>query len=410
MNEATKKTLQKVGIIFASLLLIAYIIYQAYMIIYDPVGTELAYEYTVEDTLTADVFVAREESYITNTRKGTIISAVSDGSRVSKNQEVALIFTETEAADNYMKLREVEEQIERYTRLSTQSDNYIFDITNLDQYIDNEVIDLVNLVEDRNFSYLDRQINDLRNQIVTRQISTGSNLDFSSKLASLNVQYESLKAKSTNHKSVVSTNSGYYVGSTDGYENVIDVKDIAKISIDDIRTALEAKEVAVPEGTIGKVISGFTWYFLCVVESNKIPSLVVGDTITVNLPFSAVNSVETTVYAINESRDTGEAALVLACNLMNSDIAQLRQESAELVITSYTGLKIPTTALRVDEDGNKGVYVLTGNIATFKKVNTIYSTDDYVLSKAEDGANGYVSLYDNIITEGRDLYDGKVIK
>lgn len=117
-----------------------------------------------------------------------------------------------------------------------------------------------------------------------------------------------------------------------------------------------------------------------------------GKTITVNLPFSAVSSVKATVAAINENRETGEAALVLACNLMNSDIALLRQESAELVIASHTGLKIPTDALRVDEDGNKGVYVLSGNIAKFKKVNIVYSTDDFVLSHADEGASGYVTL------------------
>ena len=54
--------------------------------------------------------------------------------------------------------------------------------------------------------------------------------------------------------------------------------------------------------------------------------------------------------------------------------------------------------------------MLSGNIAKFRKVNIVYSEEDYVLSLAEEGQDGYVRLYDNIITEGKDLYDGKVLK
>ena len=410
MNEAQKKKLQKYGVIAVSVLLIVYIVYQAYMMIYDPVGTELAYEYTVEDTVDAEVFVARSESYINNSKKGTIISAVEDGSRVSKNQPVAMVFADTNAADTYLELRDVETQLNRYKVLARQSANYIFDVEDLDLYVDEETVKLVDLVNERHFTTLDDTINDFRNQVVTKQISTGSKVDFDSRVASLQVKYDTLSKKSTKHTDIVSKNSGYYIGYTDGYENVIDCKEISKIGIDDIRKALEAEPKAVPNGVIGKVVTEFTWYFLSVIESRKVSSLSVGDTVTVVLPFSAVNTVQAKVFAMNENKETGEVALVLTCSIMNEDAASLRHENAEFVIASHTGIKVPSSAIRVNKDGEKGVYVLSGNIALFKKINIVYTEDDYVLSKAEDGADGYVSLYDNIITEGKDLYDGKVLK
>ena len=410
MNEAQKKKLQKYGVIAVSVLLIVYIVYQAYMMIYDPVGTELAYEYTVEDTIDAEVFVARSESYINNSKKGTIISAVEDGSRVSKNQPVAMVFADTNAADTYLELRDVETQLNRYKVLARQSANYIFDVEDLDLYVDEEAVKLVDLVNERHFTTLDDTINDFRNQVVTKQISTGSKVDFDSRVASLQVKYDTLSKKSTKHTDIVSKNSGYYIGYTDGYENVIDCKEITKIGIDDIRKALEAEPKAVPNGVIGKVVTEFTWYFLSVIESSKVSSLSVGDTVTVVLPFSAVNTVQAKVFAMNENKETGEVALVLTCSIMNEDAASLRHENAEFVIASHTGIKVPSSAIRVNKDGEKGVYVLSGNIALFKKINIVYTEDDYVLSKAEDGADGYVSLYDNIITEGKDLYDGKVLK
>ncbi|MBR5976398.1 MAG: hypothetical protein IK046_01135 [Clostridia bacterium] len=410
MTETQKANLKKLLIGALSVLLIVYIVYQAYMIIHNPVGTELAYEFTVEDKLTADVFVARDETYVINRQKGTVIAAVENGSRVSKGEEVAHIFSETEAADTYLKLRELEQEIDRYERLAKQSDNYLFNVRDLENYIDEETIDLVTLISERNFSRLDEQVNDFRNKVVTKQISTGSAIDFGSKLAALKAQYETLSKENIKHRNVVASESGYYINGADGYENIVDCKEIKNITTDEVRAALAAEPKAVPEDAVGRIVKEFNWYLITVVESKQVSGLKTGRSITVNLPYSSISSIDAKVYAMSENRDTGEIALVLSCNLMNPDVASLRHEAAEIVIASHTGLKIPTSALRVNDDGDKGVYVLSGNIAKFKKVNIIYSEKDFVLSKAEEGQDGYVRLYDNIITEGKDLYDGKVVK
>ena len=43
-----------------------------------------------------------------------------------------------------------------------------------------------------------------------------------------------------------------------------------------------------------------------------------------------------------------------------------------------------------------------------KKINILYSTEDYsIIEKVDDSS--YVRQYDSIITEGVDLYDGKVV-
>ena len=66
-------------------------------------------------------------------------------------------------------------------------------------------------------------------------------------------------------------------------------------------------------------------------------------------------------------------------------------------------------------DGVQGVYVLTGNIVTFKRLDVIYTGDDYVISKKiydtvkDDNNIPYVKLYDEVIVEGKDLSDGKII-
>ena len=408
MGDKEKNVLKRFIIVAISVTILTYIVYQAYMMIYDPIKTEIAHVYTVEDTVQTEVFVARDESYITNKRSGTIISVVNDGSRVAKGQEVAVVFSDTDAAATYTRLKELEESIDRYKKLANQTDNYTFDINDLDSNIDNSVISLVDTISSDNFSQLSESINDVRNNIVTRQIATGNSVDFGKKLQQLEKEYDELSKKSSKHSTVVSNKSGYYISGTDGLEKIVDCSKVRAFTVDDIYEIFKSKPETVPEGSIGKIVNEFSWYFLCVVDSNSVGSLEVGDALTVNLPFSSVNNVHAVVYAINEN--TGDkAAVILTCNLMNSDISSLRHETAELVIDSYTGFRINARAVRVNDKGEKGVYVRNGNMVEFRKINIIYSGDDYVLSSTEVNKDGYVKLYDNIIVEGKDLYDGKVI-
>ena len=78
----------------------------------------------------------------------------------------------------------------------------------------------------------------------------------------------------------------------------------------------------------------------------------------------------------------------------------------------------------IDEDGNEttvekstsGVYVRIGNEISFKQIEAIYSGEDYVISnvsvKDENIADDteVLRVYDQIVTEGANLYDGKIIQ
>ena len=76
-----------------------------------------------------------------------------------------------------------------------------------------------------------------------------------------------------------------------------------------------------------------------------------------------------------------------------------------------------------DDNGNKtverkkvqGVYVLYGSEVQFKQISILYSGNDYVIcdTEPEEGIlfNGEtITLNDQVILEGDDLYDGKIIK
>ena len=93
---------------------------------------------------------------------------------------------------------------------------------------------------------------------------------------------------------------------------------------------------------------------------------------------------------------------------MNQDVSKLRMADVQIITDEYSGYRISNSAIR-EVDSQKGVYVLRGNMVQFRKINILYSTEDYSIVENVKDDSSYIRQYDTIITEGVDLYDGKVL-
>jgi len=80
---------------------------------------------------------------------------------------------------------------------------------------------------------------------------------------------------------------------------------------------------------------------------------------------------------------------------------------------SYSGYRVPRSALRLNDKGEIGVYVLSGTLIKFRLLNVIYETDSYLISAAPDPSSEraaeYLEMNENVIIEGKGLYDGKIV-
>ena len=109
----------------------------------------------------------------------------------------------------------------------------------------------------------------------------------------------------------------------------------------------------------------------------------------------------------------GQTALVLSSDLMDAVLASFRKESVRIRLEEYTGYAVNKKAVRtVKNDAGEdeiGVFIQLGNIARFRRIEIVYSDDNIVLASNAEDKSGYLRLYDEIIIEGTDLYDGKII-
>ncbi len=406
-KKMDKNQIKHVAYSLVGMLIIAYFIYQVVQMNSVPYKTEIALNRDVQSIIKTEAFIVRDETYITtDNTTGTVVSIAEDGKRVSSGDGVAVVFPSSESAAAYVRINELQKEIDYYSQLKNRVGIGTNAPSSYSKLIDDACINFISASRDSIGSDFDDTLTDLRDAITARQLAVGEELSVDAKLAELQAELVSINQGDVKYTTVASPNSGYYIGSVDGYENVADYDNVTALDCQAINNLLSSKKQETPENVMGKLVDEFDWYFVCNISYNESGNLEVGKTVKVNVPNTAVGTITCTVMSKGD-KDGEQVALVLKCNLMNRDVANLRINDIEIIVDDYTGIRINNKAIR-EVDGEKGVYVQRGNIIQFKKINIIESSEDYSIVESVADST-YVQQYDSVITEGVDLYDGKVV-
>ncbi len=401
-NQAKNIFLAVVGVC-----IILYFVYQVIQMNSNPYKTEIALEREFKNVVSTKAFIVRDEEYLTaSNTSGTVVSIAEDGKRVASGDNVAVVFKNAESAAAYVRITELEKEIEYYNQLKNRVGIGTNAPSSYNNLINDACINFITASRGEIDSDFYVALNDYRDAVTARQLAVGEEVSVDAKLAKLEAELLSLKSEASGYTTVISPSPGYYIGSVDGYENAIKYKDATKVNCATINSLLSSEKKGVSKNVMGKLVDEFNWYILCTVPYNESGDIELDKTVSVNVPNTAVGTIKCTVVHKGD-KEGDSVAVVLKCNVMNRDVANLRIENIEIIADEYTGIRINNKAIR-EVDGVKGVYVQRGNIISFKKINILHSNDEYsIIEKVDD--TSYVRQYDTIITEGVDLYDGKVI-
>ena len=104
----------------------------------------------------------------------------------------------------------------------------------------------------------------------------------------------------------------------------------------------------------------------------------------------------------------GEVLLVFSCSNIPAGFDFSRMQRAKLTVAEVSGLRVPSSSVRVLADGQTIVYIIKEGICRPRNINILFEKSGYcVVAEAETKSD--LDLYDRIITGDLDLYDGKVI-
>ena len=407
MNKVNKNAVKYIVCSLLGVLIILYFVYQIIQMNSSPYKTEVAFQKNVQTTVNTTAFVVRDEAYITaSDATGTVVSIAEDGKRVGSGDPVAVVFSSAESAAAYARINELEDEISYYKQLKNRVGVGTNAPSSYNDMIDDACLSFINASRDGIDSSFNETLKDLRDAVTARQLAVGEQLSVDSKITALESELLSLQGKASGYSTVASPNSGYYIGSVDGYENAISYDDVLNVNCEKINSLLSYQKQTPSSNTMGKLVDEFNWYLLCNVPYNSSGDIVNGEVVSVNIPNTSVGTIKCTVVSKGD-KEGEQVAVVLKCNTMNRDVANLRIEEIEIITNEYNGIRIKNSAIR-EQNGEKGVFVVRGNIVQFKKINIIESNEEYSIIEASQDSS-FVREYDTIITQGVDLYDGKVI-
>ena len=193
----------------------------------------------------------------------------------------------------------------------------------------------------------------------------------------------------------------------DGYERVLTPAGLEELT-PSLLSAVQADESV--SSNVGKIISGTIWYYAAAIDAEDAARFTPGSSVKLRFAKNAQRDYTMTVTHLSAEED-GQRVLVLSCDKYLAELTLLRQPTAEVIHKSHTGLRVPTKALRMNEDGVLGVYCRIGMVARFKPVEQVFAGEDFYLVKAAGGASRELTLRegDEVIVTANSLYDGKVV-
>ncbi len=438
MEKSDNKAIviKKVLVALITILLIAYIVSVVLKSNFTQVKTEAGNIMTVSDAIPVSGYFIRDEYLIENNEKGIVSYNVTDGSKISKNEAVADVFENEDAAADHQTLKRLEQQITGLQQLNKTAKTLSATPDEIDKTI-NDTLNRLNLnVNSGNLSDTAGNIDSLLYSLNERQIVTGKTADYSEKVKELQNKVSTLKktTSKTQSKQIPSPATGYFCAATDGYEKAFTTADLKKLKTGDLAEN-KIKKTEIGSNVIGKTLEGVNWYVACEVTAEEALKIKRADAygyLGVDIPSVSSSIISVSLECVNQESQTSDALVVLKGNFMNAALANVRREDISIVLRTYKGIYVSKSAIHecvseaysydekekklTDTKELKGVYALIGNELKFKQVIVLYTDKNFVVCKINADKQDWVSSefgllkpYDNVVVEGANLYDGKII-
>lgn len=394
--------------ILSAALLAAVVIYfavQGYQYFSDPINTTLVYLSVEEETVDVNGYLIRDEETF-RSDAGTLSHSLSEGERVGRNQTMAVAYPDSGALNRVEQLNALQLQLEQ---LSFSLVSYLDPdaALKLDSSITSDLLSLRRMVASGEYSRAEEEVASLKGAILKRDYTSASQEEIEAAIKDTETQISQLE-NSLNGTAITAPEGGIYSAACDGYESVLTpelLDELIPSTLDGVKP-VESDSAA----NVGKLIYGDTWYYAANITDAQAEQLGGRSSVTLRLAKGLDEDMTMKVVSISRS-ENGKRTLLLSSDKYIARTTQLRHQMGTLVLRTYEGLRMPSNALRVSEDGVTGVYCLLGVRAKFKPVQVVFQGDGYMLVKAvaDDSESSMLRRGDQVIVTAAELYDGKVV-
>lgn len=377
--------------------------------------TTTAVRITVDDSFTAQGWFFRDEVLADGISSETVKHIVHSGEKVQKDAALAVVYTDAAALETSQKIEVLNDEIALLTS-AMQSATNSSDAAKLDQQIIAQISSVSSKAQNGIVTGIDSETAGLRNLCLRRSAGNLDGTALSAQLSALTTERDALNKQLVGRSTTIaSPASGFFSEIVDGFEGQLTTKAVDSLTIDEFKAFSQQDAKSTKSDQLGKVVRDFRWYFVTAVSIDELNGIKIGANLRLRFP-QVDDDIVVTVHDIRKEKDQKVALLILRGMDITPELVTMRCQSAEIIRASYTGIRVPKAAVKIqinqkNDDQQQGVYILPDSMSRFKPIDVLYEGDDYyVVRQGDTGTNTGLVVGDTIIVNARGLEDMKVIK
>ena len=404
--------IQKIAVGVLCIVIFAYTVYHIAGIFSEDISTYAAGITTESTVLSYNGYTFRDEQVLTSQNTGIVDYIVSDGTKVSSGQSLAVAYNK--GGSGQRTVSELDRQIRVLTASLENAAGGSADIVavkenNRQSY--DAIVKLLAAGETGGLSYEAEQL--LIGMNTASEISSdGVGSGIAETLDALRARRDEIFAQSGDGQVCQSPKNGYFFSGNDGCESYFTIEALDSLTLESFEELVEIAERVEPQkGAYGRITDNSRWGIVLPIPAADKKHFTAGN--TYSALFSENNQTTIPLYLdrIVEEEGADTALLVFSCDRQPDNFTFNRCQSVTLTLSTVSGLYIPKAAVK-RVDGARGVYILRGSIVYFRYIETLYEGGDYYLVSATSEhteERTYLRANDLIILNGKNMFDGRVL-
>ncbi len=323
-----------------------------------------------DDIESYGIFI-REEQIVENTKGNYVHIDITNGSRVKKDQVIGIVYNELSYLEQSLEISQLRNKLAVIDSVATITQSVSNTLKTAVQ-INEGIAELSQNLDPNDLSTVSYSLNEIETISLNGAYSKMSKAELLLEKEAIELEIAQKQVGMSNAMQVITANvPGNFVEMIDSYEN------ISEVSVDIIRDIVDEGNRNFADSTqIGKIITDNEWKFACVVDTNEVESIL--NATRPRLIFESMPSNEINVEISEVIHEGEQSIIIFTSKTTNETLLEMRSSNVQIVLRSYTGLKIPKQAVVVTEDAI-GVYVLSGSRVQFREIKPIFEKDNYYI-------------------------------
>lgn len=373
----------------------------------EKITTETAYAYGLDEEVPFDGVYLRDEKLIFGSGTGVLSYECEDGSKVGKSTVVARRCR----SDNDIAYRREIEALQRQVEVLSNAEKLIgtdsSQLEAISAQINESHSQIVSCIMDGDYSAAQECQSSLLEALCKREITLKECSGYADKKAAIQQRISELNSMISGEvQDITAGEAGYFISSVDGYESELTFDSAKNMTAERIMEIIANPQKIADNGAVGKLIADYHWRVAAVIPNENLFGVNAGSTVTIRVG-SSLQMLDMSVISVTPCGD-GKSVYVFESDRLNSAVTAGRIARFKIVVNSYGGLRVPRKALRYNDEDERGVYIVRGQSVAFRKVDVVYWGADYIIVE-QNPDDEYLKLYDRVVTDGKELYDGKLI-